>query len=491
MRSSIKIAAFAVLTWTLAGPVAPSQAQTRGMGLKMDDSKYLRLPRKSPDVLLKGPLPGSFSIRGLLPEIGDQGMDGTCVGWSAAYYMRTAMEARKTGLGNQPEKITAKAFSPGWLYGQLKSGLGTECTEGVYLEDALEVMKTKGAALLSCAPGSCDVRYGQCDDQAANYTIADYATLFNPNDNNTTPEQRIAAIKSALVESGNAVLIGMLVPPSFIEAVGEHWQPAAGETIENAAGGHSMAVIGYDDHVRNGSFLIANSWGKSWGAGGYIWASYADIARFTRYAYQVYTEPAVKPTPQTVSLKGNVDFVTGNGAMPVRSTLLKGAQVTPAHAGSGTGMISYTMSRPYASGTRFKMVINNTRQAYVYILGSDMDNRVSPLFPYNSGDITTSAVVPANSQVLMPSAHTSFTLDDVKGEDYFIIFISRNQLNLTELAAKIKNAEGTIVQKVYTALGEDFISPHAIVYEPGKISYEVKGAPKGSVVPMLVRIIHQ
>lgn len=241
-----------------------------------------------------------------------------------------------------------------------------------------------------------------------------------------------------------------------------------------------MAVVGYDDHINEGSFLIANSWGKSWGSNGYTWARYTDLARFAKNAYQIYTEPAAKPLAQAVTLKGNVDFMLGNEVMAVQST-----------RSSKTEMLTYTMSRPYPSGTRFKMVINNTKQSYVYILGSDKQNRVSPIFPYNSGDVVTSAVVPANSTVVMPSLHASFTLDEVTGEDYFMVFISQNELNMEELAAKVKNATGTIAEKAYAALGEEFMTPGEIAYQPGKVAYEVKGQRKGSVVPILVKIVHQ
>ncbi|MCF0069404.1 DUF4384 domain-containing protein [Dyadobacter sp. CY261] len=491
MRSSIKIATLSLFVWAAIFPVSKSLAQNRRMGLKMDDAKYLRLPRKSANVKLKGVMPTSYNIREYLPEIADQGQDGTCVGWAAAYYMRTAMEAAKLGIGNQPAKIAANTFSPSWLYGEVKSALEDGCVEGVFLEDALEVMKTKGAALLSCAPVNCDTSYDQCDEKAANYKIADYATLFNPKDRDTTPELRINAIKSALVEGKNAVLIGMMVPLSFIEEATENWQAAPGESVDNTAGGHAMAVVGYDDNINGGSFLIVNSWGKTWGSNGYTWAKYADLVRFTRNAYQIYPEPAAKPKPQTVTLKGNVDFMIGSGEMAVHSTLYKGIQVTPDQPGSKAEMITYNMSQPYNSGTRFKMVINNSKQSYVYILGSDKENRVSSLFPFNSEDVITSAVAPANSSILMPSVNSSFTLDDVKGEDYFVVFISQNELNLEELAKKVKNAEGTIVQKAYAALGEEFITPKEIAYDQGKISYEVKGDPKGSVVPILVKIVHQ
>lgn len=491
MRFTIKIAALSAFACLAVLRPSYSQVQRRGMGLKMDDSKYLRLPRKSPDILLKSPLPESFDIRPQLPEIGDQGMDGTCVGWSAAYYMRTAMEASKLGIGNQPEKISATAFSPGWLYGQLKSGKDNGCAEGIFLEDALEVMKTKGAAFMSCAPGNCDARYEQCDEKAASYKIGDYATLFSPKDADSTPEQRINAIKSALVEGKNAVLIGMLVPPSFVDEASGHWQAAPGETTDNAVGGHSMAVVGYDDHIHEGSFLIANSWGKAWGRNGYTWARYSDLVRFAKNAYQIYSETISKPLAQAVTLKGDVDFVLGNEAMAVHSTVDESAQVTPARPAGHTEILTYAMNRSYASGTRFKMIVNNTRQSYVYILGSDKENRVSAIFPYTSEELVTSAVVPANSSVVMPSLHSSFTLDQVSGEDYFIVFISQNELNLEELAAKVKNATGTIVQKAYAALGDEFIPSREIAYQPGKVAYEVKGGRKGSVVPILVKIVHR
>jgi hypothetical protein len=287
------------------------------------------------------------------------------------------------------------------------------------------------------------------------------------------------------------VLIGMLVPPSFIDEATGQWRAAPGETTDNAVGGHSMAVIGYDDHINEGSFLIANSWGKAWGSNGYTWARYTDLARFVKNAYQIYSATITKPLAQAITLKGNVDFVLGNEAMAVHSAIDKGAEVTHATPAGNAEMVTYTMSRPYPSGTRFKMIVNNTRQSYVYILGSDKENRVSAIFPYHSEDLVTSAVVPANSSVVMPSLYSSFTLDEVTGEDYFVVFISQNELNLEALAAKVKNAGGTIVQKAYAALGEAFIPSKEIDYQSGKVAYEVKGGPKGSVVPILVKIIHR
>lgn len=450
----------------------------RAMGLKIDDARYLRLPRKSSNVVFKGAMPAAFSLRDLLPPIGDQGDEGTCVGWSAAYYMRTAMEAAKQRLGSQPARISSIAFSPGWLYGQIKTGAENGCAEGVFLEDALEVMKNKGTAFLACAPASCDAGTEECDEKAVNFKIGDYATLFNPNDAGFTAAQRINAIKTALIEGKNAILIGMLIPPSFIDEIKPHWRAAPGENMDNTIGAHALAVVGYDDNLNGGSFLLVNSWGKEWGASGYIWANYTDLIQFVKNAYQIYPEPLTKPQPQTVTLKGTVDFFHGTHAMAVQ-------------AAGQAGMLTYNLTRPYPSGTRFKMNINNSALSYVYILASDQQNRVSGLFPYQPGNVATSAVVPANSTVLMPSADASFTLDEVKGEDYFVIFISQHELQLQGIADKVRNAPGSITEKAYAALGESFIPVKSISHTPGKISYEVKGDAKGTIVPIVVKINHQ
>lgn len=448
------------------------------MGLKIDDQKYEAIPRKSVQVRFKGALPSSYSIREYLPEIGDQGLDGTCVGWAAAYYMRTAVEAARRGIRNNPTAISKFAFSPWWLYAKMKTKPDSNCADGGFLEDALLVMKNKGAALMGCAPLSCGDRYEQCDPSATAFRIADYATLFPPKAAEGDGPQRIHAIKSALVEGTHAVLAGIMVPPSFIEEATDQWRAAPGETLENTLGAHAMAIVGYDDHINGGSFLIANSWGKSWGENGYTWANYQDMIRFIRHAYQVFPESQATPGPGAVTLKGTVDFDLNGAPMPVHTALTRGLRVTADQPGAG--MVTYRMKQPYTSGTRFKMTIHNNKRSYVYILASDMQNRVARLFPSDEPGVFESAVVPANNVVTMPSANSSFTLDEVTGEDYFVILISEKELDTEKLSGTIRGTQGSIEQKLFAALGNEFIAAKDITYGNAAIGYEVKGKPAGS-----------
>ncbi len=67
-------------------------------------------------------------------------------------------------------------------------------------------------------------------------------------------------------------------------------------------------------------------------------------------------------------------------------------------------------------------------------------------------------MVPANNVVTLPSSSSSFTLDDITGEDYFVILISEKELNADQVSEQIRNVGGSIEQKLYSALGREFIA---------------------------------
>ena len=461
---------------------------SKKLGLKINDAQYLSMPKKAQNVVYRGILPPTKSLSPYCPEIGDQGECGACVGWATAYYMRTIIEAKKRSL-TTVNSIAPIRFSPTYIYEQIKNTGDYDCQGGATIPDALQVMRNKGAALLACQPYECGANVSKCDADAANYKIENFATLFDVLQIPT--ETKVLKIKEALAEGDVTVPIGMMIPRSFFSAT-DQWQAAPTEDPENTLGGHAMAIIGYDDNRYGGSFLIANSWGNQWGNNGFTWAKYEDVARFTRYAFQVFMPVNPNPTPKTVALKSDMTFkLTGNNAnMPV--TLIptyRGLDVTK---DATSDLITYQMSSPYNSGTQFKMSMNNSKQSYVYIVGSDDVNRVTKLFPYQ-GDLSqnVSAIVSPNASVILPATDRSFTMDTVTGTDYFLVLVSEKELNVEEVSAKIKNATGNFAQKVQSALGSEFIAPVNIAYQPTQVSFEVKGNPTGTIVPMLVRIVHK
>jgi hypothetical protein len=55
-------------------------------------------------------------------------------------------------------------------------------------------------------------------------------------------------------------------------------------------GGHAVALSGYRKVNGSYQFLVHNSWGVSWGDGGYAWVSQAMVQRWMHLAYKVRTD---------------------------------------------------------------------------------------------------------------------------------------------------------------------------------------------------------
>jgi hypothetical protein len=64
-------------------------------------------------------------------------------------------------------------------------------------------------------------------------------------------------------------------------------------------GGHALPVSGYRKVNGSYQFLIHNSWGASWGDGGYAWVSQAMVQKWMHLAYKVRTDVDQVTPPKT------------------------------------------------------------------------------------------------------------------------------------------------------------------------------------------------
>lgn len=228
---------------------------------------YLSYPLASTPLM--GLLPRSADLSPLLPPPGDQGQQGSCVGWAVAYAMKTYQEGveRRWPL-DQP----SAQFSPAFIYNQIRRS--QDCAGGTMLPDALNLVRRAGAAPLSdfpYIPQACAaVPSAAVRQRARHFAIADWRRV----------DMRDQLEVKAYVAAGIPVMIGMLVDDEFMQLRG----PGTYSRYSGVPrGGHALLVVGYDD--TRGAFRVINSWGTGWGDGGFGWIAYGVFRQTVREGY--------------------------------------------------------------------------------------------------------------------------------------------------------------------------------------------------------------
>ncbi|MBX2840422.1 MAG: DUF4384 domain-containing protein [Flammeovirgaceae bacterium] len=429
-------------------------------GLVFDDDKYENAPKKA--TLTRGlyveAVPSSNSMKQYCPTPMDQGQYGTCVGWSSNWAARTIVEAMKNGW-TSTNVINQNAYSPGFIYQMIKDKNDKNCSYGASIFDALNYMKFNGSIKYSSLEEQCVPTVPQnLKDQAMRNKIKDFARLF---DQQQGGDYKIQTVKKSIAEN-NPVVFGMKCAPSFYDAI-DVWEPT--ENHETKYGGHAMCVVGYDDNKGGGAFEIMNSWGTDWGNEGFIWIKYQDFANFTKYAYEIITDPAPKP-PTVADLSGKLKFVTDKGE-EMKAELL--------------GQ-SYKMQKSYSSGTSFRIYISNNEPAYVYALGSDKTAAIFQLFPYAPG--VSAALNYSQNQVAYPSEDHYITMDNTVGTDYICVLYSKHELNIEEIKRELEGYSGSMLSRTKKVIGQNLVKPENIQYSSSEMAF--KGYSKGKTVLALV-----
>jgi len=432
-------------------------------GLLFDDEAYKKVEEKA--VLMRGDyqaLPKSYSLKNFCPTPLSQGSYGTCVGWSTAYAARTIVEAIAQNWTSR-QQINENTFSPDFAYTIAKQPNDPTCSFGTYIDQALEQMKSQGIAKKTDFDQACPQRIPTAIFQKARaFRIKDYAKVFGDYDTQNT---KVEKTKKALSEN-KPVLIGMLCPPSFFDAKNV-WLPK--EMALNSYGGHAMCVVGYDDQKFGGSFEIMNSWGETWGNGGFIWIKYADFDKFVKYAFEmIYFAP--KPKPTEPDLSGKMAIVMENGK-----------EVALQHLGEGY----YKSVEPLYSGNRCRIVVSNNEPAFVYVFGSDLSQKAYRLFPHKQG-ISPALTYKSNS-VALPSENHFIKLDQNTGKDFLCVVYSKSPINLDDILKKIEVEQGDFKTKLKKVLGSQQV--RQATYQQDQMKFSAVSQQQNAVV-LTVEIDH-
>lgn len=229
----------------------------RALGALKDPSTALALKKVSS--LSMDVLPAAVDLTSSMPPIGDQGSQGSCTSWAITYAAKTMLEKMDRGW-DQTSKLNQ--FSPAWTYNQAKEP--GDCGTGSHFNKTLDLLKTSGADNLASFPytTTCSTLPDEPSKaRALPFQIKDW---FSVNANE-------ADIKAILV-SKKPVIIGINVLSDF-DNLNSTTNTIFDDVAGVSRGYHAITIVGYDDGKK--AFKVANSWGTSWGSGGYGWLAYS------------------------------------------------------------------------------------------------------------------------------------------------------------------------------------------------------------------------
>jgi hypothetical protein len=208
------------------------------------------------------PPPGSVDLRSGISKILDQGQTNSCVAHAYAY----AIDIVETLSGLEYHPISRL-----YLYHSARAQHGDQKTDGgTYLRSAARALQLVGAPPERFWPFEEKKINKQPHPVAYMEAHPRREGLYERIDG--VGDMRLLNIKRALA-AGHPVVFGTLITEAFMKNEGS---PTIQRPKDNKGliGGHAMAIVGYD---RDG-FVIVNSWGPRWRAGGTAWLTHDYMA---------------------------------------------------------------------------------------------------------------------------------------------------------------------------------------------------------------------
>ncbi len=478
-----------IITFCLCAIASFSQEGTTG--LDFDQEKYESVPISAP-ILTRSftNLPNKYSLKPYAPTPGNQGSQPSCVGWASGYGARTIAFAIKNNWKNNTAKINQNAFSPSFIYNQIKAYGDNSCQRGSYIADAMKLMNTTGILKKN------EFAYNStnCTTKPTNYGIQkakDHKIItFERLARWDNPYNLVGKVKKAIANK-NPVVIGMF-KYGKLSGPGELWTAPS----TPSAGGHAMVVVGYDDTKHGGAFEIMNSWGTQFRNNGFFWVKYNDFKNHIKTAYVLVDTTESKPD----KVDTNVTTVTKNNTIAgeIKLKLSNGQNMIPTLANEAkrnfnivkASKTTYNIEKSYSSGTQFRIHLQSKQRGYVYLIGyGSADKSVNKLYPFeNFSDFFNYS----NSEIAIPNEDYYIEFDDKPGRDILCVLYSKEKLNINSIVSKARYGTGDFVSRVKKALQYKMYQGDDITFQSDRIAFKAAtSSSSAKVVPIFIQMNHQ
>jgi len=207
-----------------------------------------------------GPLPKATDLRAGCPPVYDQGDLGSCTANAIGAAVEFDERKQKIRQPYTPSRL--------FIYYNERALEGTIATDsGAMIRDGIKVVAGQGTCpepMWPYVPAKfADRPPAPCYKVGKTHPAVQYTRL----------PQDLAQLKACLA-SGYPFVFGFTVYESLeSDQVAHSGVVPMPDPAETSLGGHAVMAAGYDD--ASSRFLVRNSWGASWGMGGYFTIPYA------------------------------------------------------------------------------------------------------------------------------------------------------------------------------------------------------------------------
>lgn len=460
----------------------------------INDVKLLKTARTALPPSGKATFPSAYSLKKYAPVAGDQYPYGECVPWALCYSALTIAESVRT----QREDSTAAtkaAFSPSFIYEQIKAKTDTNCADGSVMVSGLDIMKNIGSVRQS------DFIYG-CNKsvdtksiiQASSFKIKDYERLTD------STGKLIEGIKAA-ISSGNPVPFFMVVTPSFDGLFGkEYWTISEQDLtqkedfIKNGnpkhirIGWHGMCITGYDDTDRGGVLEILNSWSTGFGLRGYIKVKYTDFLKLYGGCFVMHLDDW--EISKTFTFKAGVKILQTTGTASSHEFIPKwfGPDDLQTLKVSDFGNEILRVDATFKELDQFRLLLKGNLPTYVYIINyNSITHEIDTLFPYN----TISPFINSRDFLAtIPSEDIPVTINGPSSSEFLTILYSQKQLTESDLLTKLKTPGHSYFENLESALGNHIIDFKSAKIDKSDGTFTVTMDAEKYILPIVITIKH-
>jgi len=419
------------------------------------------------------PLPSTFSLKSYVPPPQNQGTFQSCVPWAMGFACYSTMWAIEQGVTNQKE-ILEHAYSAMFPFLQISGGRNA----AMDLKRMADFLMKEGDCLYQAFnPEDLDEFPTQPLVTAArNNRIAGYNALFESDDPDSLKIMRVKQVLTL----GKPVVAGLILDKTFGKLQGDTWNPT-----EVEAGGHAVLVVGYNNALK--AFEIMNSQGGDWGNEGFCYIGYEDFAKRCRETYEL----TLKKAPEIEELKGNFYFRYPTG-YEEEEIVFEEAQTVYRSKGQ------YGFVRTdWQVNDMFQVILRQCQaEKYAYIFSIDAHNSMRIHLPreeqYGGGNrflgVHESPKIPYDAaEIILPDEHSGFAFTTFGTDNLIILYSGKEIPDFLDAVQDVRNAEGSIYERLLEVWGNQLASPEEVQYETNKMEFRAE-IRNDKIIPLILSV---